>query len=250
MEALNQVAAMSHAAGQAITESSASSGPPTSSQMEAGVTPSGRLDSLALAETAVEILYQAFQQQDDEEQSARLARKNLQVMDRLSNMEEHNAANINSINSCTTTKAAAAGNDFFAKAENAVNGLDNRRPHSGQIRGTGTNRNPWRQIPLLKVSLGVGGASGSCTVTAGQLLFTPAKYTSFIGRSQSTWFCLQDVQFSVSHSEPTLLHPLSTTIHVLESSTGLEVFAFKPSSSAPRLKSFLDIVQKESIKYN
>jgi hypothetical protein len=239
MEAMNQVTAMSHLAAIDAAEAD----PTTSSPLAQS------LDSIAMAETAVQMVYDAFQQQDDEEHSARLARKNLQVMDRLANMQEHNRASIHALATASTDAAIASADEFFHKAEHAFLGLSCNAAGSG--RTTSGDRDsdqlirPWREIPLLKWTMGVGGSSGTCTITANQLLFTPAMIIPLLGR-QSTWFHLADVEFEIEQTQPTLLHPLSTVIQVVDKTTGVKVYSFKPSSAGPRLKSFLDIVQKES----
>jgi hypothetical protein len=77
MEALNQVAAITSDAGKALTsgESAPKSG-------------------FVTAPEAVSLVAMAFQKQDDKEQSARLGRKNVQVMDRLAKMQNHKRTSI------------------------------------------------------------------------------------------------------------------------------------------------------------
>ena len=236
MEALNQVAAMSHEAVENPTDNASSSGDDALSRS---------LDSIALAETAVQMVYEAFQQQDDEEHSARLARKNLQVMDRLTKMQEHNRASIRALGAATTDTANAAADDFFSKAEHAIIGLLNvRRTATADL--VEFRDRPWREVPLVKWTVGFGGSSGTCTITPNQILFTPTKLIPLLGHSQSTWFHLADVEFDIVQTPATLLNPLTTTLKVIETKTGAEAYNFKPSSAGPRLKSFLDIVQKEA----
>jgi hypothetical protein len=77
MEALNKVAAMTSDAGKALTSGES-------------VPKSG----FVAAPEAVSLVASAFQKQDDKEQSARLGRKNVQVMDRLAKMQNHKRTSI------------------------------------------------------------------------------------------------------------------------------------------------------------
>jgi hypothetical protein len=76
MEALNRVSAM--------TSEENTNEIPTKSSYELG-------------DEAIQMVLKAFQQQDDEEQGARLGRKNVQVMDRLAKMQAHKRASIGAI---------------------------------------------------------------------------------------------------------------------------------------------------------
>jgi hypothetical protein len=115
---------------------------------------SNRLDaessrkSLAMAEKAVYSVLRAFQLQDDEEKSARLGRKNVQVIDRLAKMEEHQLASIRTLDEAhfCSEKAALAAKDFQTR--------------SGIM-----------EVPLMKWSIVVGGSTGTCYVTARRILF-------------------------------------------------------------------------------
>lgn len=53
--------------------------------------------SYEVCDESIQMVLQAFQQQDDEEQGARLGRKNIQVMDRLSKMQAHKRSSIAAI---------------------------------------------------------------------------------------------------------------------------------------------------------
>jgi hypothetical protein len=87
--------------------------------------------SLDMAQQAVKLVYLSFQKQDDEEQSARLDRKNAQVMDRLAKMQAHQRASVETL-------------------ENSVEDSD---------------------VPILKWGVMVGSATGTCVITANHLLF-------------------------------------------------------------------------------
>lgn len=53
--------------------------------------------SYELGDESIQMVLKAFQQQDDEEQGARLGRKNVQVMDRLAKMQAHKRTSITAI---------------------------------------------------------------------------------------------------------------------------------------------------------
>jgi hypothetical protein len=181
-------------------------------------------ESFAMAERAVQLVVSAFQKQDDEEKGARLGRKNMQVMDRLAKMQEHERKSVVLLHQSEATciKARKAADDFASK--------------SGGV----------REVPLLKWSIVVGGATGSCLVTANHVLFV-TQLIPYIGGSKATLFRLQDVDFTVQDAgTPSLLNPLPTIIIVKRG--GAEVYSFRPSSGGARLKSFLDLLQSINIE--
>lgn len=189
------------------------------------LSPDEARDSLALAERAVQLVWTAFQTQDDEEKGARLGRKNLQVMDRLAKMQEHERLSLSLLDQAhlTSGKASKAADDFRAK--------------SGGI----------REVPLLKWSIVVGGSTGTCLVTTRHILFV-TQLIPYFGGSKSSLWKLQDVYFIVQEGgTPSLLNPLPTIISV-KARGGEEVYAFRPSSGGARLKSFLDLVQMVDVE--
>lgn len=238
MEALNRVAAMSHDAGQ---PKQASDGAAIAAEEKSS--PDAEMSSNDLAERAVQMVYDAFNKQDDEEYSARLARKNLQVMDRLAKMQAHQRASVQALSCAQTAAAKAAVDDFWSKAQKATRGLNSASNDADD--GSPANGGPWREVPLVKWNLGVGGSSGTCYITANQIMFTQPKIIPLLGYNKSTWFLLRDVEFTVLPSEGTLLNPLST-VQVRQRGTGVDLYAFRPSHAAMRLKAILDILRKES----
>jgi hypothetical protein len=84
MEALNRVAAMTTEANKVVSQ--------TQDEHVAAC-----LSSFQLEQECVELVIFAFQRQDDEEMSARLGRKNVQVMDRLAKMQAHKRDSIRTI---------------------------------------------------------------------------------------------------------------------------------------------------------
>jgi hypothetical protein len=179
--------------------------------------------SLEMALNAVLSVYVAFQKQDDEEQSARLGRKNVQVMDRLAKMQAHQKLSIQSLqfSAGESEQAAKAAADFHSS--------------SGV-----------REVPLLRWSIVVGKATtGTCTVTANHILFV-TQLIPVIGGSTTTLFNLTEVDFAIEEAPVSILNPLPTVVSVLRG--GLEVYSFRPSMAGDRLKSFLDIVKMTAVQ--
>jgi len=182
--------------------------------------------SFQRAEQAVHLVLEAFQKQDDEEQSARLERKNLQVMDRLAAMQAHEKAMVDALSRSleTSGKAAKAANEFLVKA-----GV--------------------RQVPLIKWSIVATGTSGagSCIVTSHHVMFS-TQLIPVLGGTTVKIFALHDVEFSVREETPSLLNPLPTVVTVKDKSAGTEVYSFRPSmGGGARLKSFLDRLKDNSL---
>jgi hypothetical protein len=170
--------------------------------------------SFIKADNAVNLVFNALQMQDDEEQTARLDRKNRQVMDRLAAMQAHEKAMIDDIEAEATVKAILAANEFEAVAK-------------------------VRQVPLVSWSFLPGtNGTGSCTVTSQFILFSTRRIP-IIGGTRTLLFALKDVEFEVSTEKTSLLNPFSSFIRVLNRRQE-EVFRFWPSMGAVRLKSFLD----------
>jgi len=178
-------------------------------------------NSFERAETAVQKVLDALQRQDDEEQSARLGRKNLQVMDRLAKMQAHKRASIEAIKTSysKSQRAKRAAKDFHYYAKRANSDLPEAE-----------------EVPLYKCSILVGGSTGSCFVTATQLMFV-TQLIPVIGGNTVTVLDLIGLEFVLV--EASSLLPAGISIR----RGGEEIYAFRPSSAAPRLKSFLEIIQ-------
>ena len=72
---------------------------------------------------AVKMVYQALVKQDDEEQAARLGRKNAQIMDRLANLQSHQRLLINKIRDSHvfSEKAKVEADSYLKRAQAASN---------------------------------------------------------------------------------------------------------------------------------
>lgn len=217
MEALNQVQAWTSDAGKAAIESGHNSDAASAFQF-GPLEPADGASSLELAAKSVQLVFRAFQIQDDEEKGARLGRKNVQVMDRLAKMQEHQQRSIQALREAylTSEKAAKAAEDFAVKSKKK------------------------NQVPLLKWSIVVGGSTGTCMVSADYILFV-TQLIPVIGGSTTKLWKLREVEFSVQEGSASLLNPLPTVISVKRE--GSEVYSFRPSVGGSRLVSFLDILK-------
>jgi hypothetical protein len=180
--------------------------------------------SLDMADHAVQSVLQAFQEQDDEEKNARLSRKNVQVMDRLAKMEDHQLASIRTLDQALmrSAKAKAAAEDFATKSGG------------------------FQEVPLIKWSVYVGSATGTCFVTARRILFVTQRIPVIGGSTISMWPLL-DIEFSVKEGVPSLLNPMPTTVTLTKD--GQEVYNFRASlGGGARLTSFLEIVKATASK--
>jgi hypothetical protein len=222
--ALNQVQARaseaaSHDQPLAIGNSFSSDGGGSTSNIDAH-------ESLTMAADAVQWVMNAFRQQDDEEQSARLQRKNVQVLDRLAKMQAHQKLLIQILENSHRTSAAAA---------QAAQTLEQKTG----IRG---------EVPLLKWSIVTGRATtGTCTVTAHHVAFV-TQLIPMLGMGNSvSVFAFDEVEFAVTGEAQnvSLLNPLPTVITVTKQ--GQEVYRFRPSIGGARLKSFLDAVRAAAL---
>jgi hypothetical protein len=217
--ALNQV--------QARTSEAAAHDPPMAFSSDDGRCSSmDAQQSLTMAADSVQWVMNAFRQQHDEEQSARLQRKNVQVLDRLAKMQAHQKLLIQILeHSHRTSKAAAQ----------AVQALEQKTG----IRG---------EVPLLKWNIVTGRATpGTCTVTAHHVAFVTQRIP-VLGMGQSvSVFAFDEVEFAVTGESQnvSLLNPLPTVITVTRQ--GQEVYQFRPSTGGARLKSFLDGVRAAAL---
>jgi hypothetical protein len=191
--------------------------------------------SLELATAAVQLVLEAFRKQDDEEQSARLGRKNVQVMDRLAKMQLHQKLSIQTLQNCT---------NLSEKAMLAAQDLEQR---SGV-----------REVPLLKWSIVVGHSTGTCTVTANHILFA-TQLIPVLGGISKTRYALDQVDFVLSGESgnsggtASVLKSHAAAIQVVDAATAGGgqrdvLYTFRPLSGAARLKCFLDAVKAAQVQ--
>ena len=209
METLNQVQAWVDEAGkkQAFTYDATAEG----ADLEALVQ-----DSTGLAAQSVAAVVQAFQEQDDEEKGARLQRKNMQVLERLSVMKKHQMASVELLDQCTADRAQRAADELYGKTS-------------------------VREVPLLKCGVVAGSNTGTCIVTARHILFVTQLVPLLAVGQKVHMFSLQEVEFELEENAPVFLKALPTVLRLEKD--GQEVFSFRPSVGGTRIKTFLDIVK-------
>jgi hypothetical protein len=185
---------------------------------------------------AVRLVYQAFMRQDDEEQAARLGRKNAQIMERLASMQSHQRQLIHNIRDSHvySEKASSEANEYLKRQRAAIN-----------IGQAAFPRVMHAEVPLLSFRISTGASSsGTCYVTPTQILFS-TKYIPIVGGKHTLAFDLSLVNFQVDESlTSTLLNPFPNTISILvKNSTQDPVFSFRPSIGPSRLHTFLKVIQ-------
>jgi hypothetical protein len=197
----------------------------------AAKTPTGEI----VVEEAVMMVYRAFTKQDDEEQGARLERKNAQIMDRLANMQSHQRTLIRSISDshASSQLAAESASSFLKRAQQAYN--VGKEGHPSVLR---------EEVPLLDVKISLGASkSGRCYITSSQILFTTS-YLPILRSTSSMLFDLNKVDFQVeANPTPSLLNPFPNTINVVLRSSQQVLFSFRPAIGPDRFHTFLSIVQ-------
>jgi hypothetical protein len=184
---------------------------------------------------AVMLVYRAFTKQDDEEQGARLGRKNAQIMDRLANMQSHQRTLVRNISDshARSQLAAEAASSFLKRAQQAYN--VGKEGHPSVLR---------EEVPLLDVKISLGASkSGRCYVTASQILFTTS-YLPILRSTSSMLFDLRQVDFQVEpNPASSLLNPFPNTMNVVLRSSKRVVYSFRPAIGPERFHTFLTIVQ-------
>eukprot|EP00543_Licmophora_paradoxa_P001972 CAMPEP_0202455364 /NCGR_PEP_ID=MMETSP1360-20130828/12915_1 /ASSEMBLY_ACC=CAM_ASM_000848 /TAXON_ID=515479 /ORGANISM="Licmophora paradoxa, Strain CCMP2313" /LENGTH=952 /DNA_ID=CAMNT_0049074933 /DNA_START=46 /DNA_END=2904 /DNA_ORIENTATION=+ len=185
---------------------------------------------------AVEMVISAFERQNDEEQSARLGRKNEQVMDRLARMQAHKRVSVETLQKSfdISPRAKKAALDFHSFAKKY-----------------GSNVEASREVPLFKCNILVGSEMGACFVTASQIMCVSSGVLPFIRGNRITLLDLDGLVFKINDNPPPLLTipsmlsplPPSISICLADRVGGQEVCAFRPTYGAARLKNFLEILQ-------
>ena len=177
--------------------------------------PAAAKDSLKRAQEAVHMVVTAFQQQDDEEKGARLARKNVQVMDRLSKMEEYQRRLVLALSQSNSPKVLHAAGDLKSRV-----GL--------------------QEVPLLKWTVVVGSSTGSCWITARHIAFS-TQLIPVLGSTTRQIFEWEHISLGKIEQSPSILNPLSVSIQIQSRNSGETLYTFRPSVSGARLYSFLKV---------
>jgi hypothetical protein len=184
---------------------------------------------------AVRFIYQAFVKQDDEEQGARLDRKNAQIMDRLANMQSHQRALVQNIRDSHIYNEVAveAASEFLKGYEQALNKGKYGYPSTLE-----------KDVPLLDIKISLGASrSGRCYITAKQILFVTS-YIPLVGSTSSMAFDLNLIHFEVdATATATFMNPFPNTVNVMLKASKESVFSFRPAMGPARLQTFMTIIQ-------
>ena len=216
------------------------------------------------AETAVKLVVNAFSKQFDEEQCARLGRKNMQVMDRMAKMQALKRETVIAIRESygKNRHATKAAENFHSMAAQAkLSEKRNSFRKATHDSGPSLEFLPTQQVPLLKCGILVGSATGTCYVTSQQILFVTQALSNFFGGGQYTLFNLADIEFLlVDNPKPSLIfkapmNSLSVRMYKSNEQTERrnnlswilrnteEVFSFVPSLGARRFSRFIDMMK-------
>mmetsp|Transcript_464 Transcript_464/g.1137 ORF Transcript_464/g.1137 Transcript_464/m.1137 type:complete len:905 (+) Transcript_464:125-2839(+) len=194
-------------------------------------TPTGEIDVAG----AVQLIFRAFTKQDDEEQGARLGRKNAQIMERLSNMQSHQRSMMHNIRDSQdgSEKAAESASRFLNYCKQALNKGKEGYPST-----------LLKEVPLLDVKISLGAAqSGRCYITSKHIVFVTS-YIPILGSTRSMAFDLNLIQFKVeANPTSTLMNPFPNTMDVVLKSSNESVFSFRSAIGPARLHTFITIIQ-------
>ncbi len=189
------------------------------------------------AKDAVNMVFTAFQKQEDEELSARIGRKNCQVMDRLAKMQAFTREAMVAIRSSygvniSATKAANKVHNYVKELANA--------PSSDEIDSCPSSS---EQVPLLTCRIICGGSSGICYVTYHELLLV-TQNIPLVGGNYFTHVVLNDVTMEVQAGagKKSRLNPIPSMLVVRRKSNNDELFSFRPSTGAHLFKDFIDTI--------
>lgn len=194
---------------------------------------------------AVSRVLTAFQKQYDEELSARLGRKNCQVMDRLAKMQAFRRELIVTIRgsfgiNSLATKAAQRFHDY---AKDFLKTSSKRNNNSTPLKMTILPASD--QVPLLSCRAIVGGSAGMCYVTYNELLLVTQSVPLFGGNHLSL-VLLKDVQIELKKGKKSRLNPVPSMLIVTRKLDGQQLFSFRPSTGAHLFKDFIDVVKAVS----
>lgn len=203
------------------------------------------LTSVQHSEKAVSMLVLAFQKQNDEEQGARLTRKNLQVMDRLAKMQAHKR------NSILKIRDSYGKNLLATKAGDEFDALRQKSSNIGSLTDV-INAVP-DEVPLLICNALVGNAAGTCYVTHSHVLFN-TQLLPILGSNKIHLFSIMDVEVTINAPSKSVLSPLpasisfTTAVFGKKSTTREEVYNFIPSIGARRFAKFLEVLRDVALE--
>lgn len=192
------------------------------------------------AREAASMVLAAFMIQEDEELSARLGRKNLQVMDRLAKMQAHKRELIITIRDSYGTNLAATkfANRFHAYAQQVA-----KPPSDDDEIPSSTSEEFYPasdQIPLITCRSLSGKVPATCFVTSHQILLVTHP---ILGDANTHLARLCDISVHVSTSKAkSLLNPIPSTVIICCKKDKKEIFSFRPLMGARPFKEFIDLL--------
>ena len=226
-------------------------------------------DFRQIAEDSVRSVVQAFSEQFDEEQCARLGRKNMQVMDRMAKIQALKRDTIMKIRDSygqnrESTKVADRFHSMASQAKGYIS-VNSANTYKHKKSLPYLDFRPSDQIPIFKCGILVGNSTGLCYVTSYQLLFV-TQAIPILGGSKYTLLNIADVEFvSTEKSKSSLLFKsslsaLSARIYktnvsekqnqsvswIIENTE--EVFSFAPSIGSGRFKRFINMIKSVSLE--
>ena len=200
------------------------------------------------ARDAVALVSSAFSRQADEEQAARLGRKNTQVVDRLAKMQAHKRLTV------LTLRTTYGKNPAATKAGDELNRrIEKYGPKSFQEEGEEEIEDqsllsfftPMDRVPLLRCGIAIGAATtGICYVTANEFICI-TQVIPVLGSKRFWSVPIVDVDIVVNEIASTLMNPLGSdtvTVRDLRAEEG-EGFTFTPALVSKRFKAFVEVIR-------
>ena len=200
------------------------------------------------AKDAVYMVLTAFQKQEDDELSARIGRKNCQVMDRLAKMQAYKREALMSIRGSygINIPATKAANKFHAYAKECckleeIESKENETGHSSRKMAVLPASD---QVPILECRVVFGGSTGTCYLTYHEILLV-TQNIPLVGGNYLNIAMLNDVELEVKlKAKRSRLNPLPSILIVKRKHDGKELFSFRPSTGAHLFKDFVNIIQE------
>ncbi|KAL7546864.1 hypothetical protein ACHAWF_010186 [Thalassiosira exigua] len=203
------------------------------------------LTSFEKSEKATSIVVAAFQRQNDDEQGARLGRKNMQVMDRLAKMQAHKRDSIAKI------RDSYGSNRLATEAADEFHSLRRKSHNVGSLSDI-INALP-DEVPLLVCNVLVGNSAGTCYITHSHVLFNTQLLPIF-GGSRVHLFSIADVEVTINTPPKSMLSSLPASISFTtavfggKSTTREEVYNFIPSIGARRFAKFMEVLREVALE--
>ncbi len=204
----------------------------------------GSESEFSKAKNAVCKVLTAFQKQEDEELSARVGRKNCQVMDRLAKMQAYKRESVMTVRGSygINPLATKAADRFHAYAKEYCK-LEADEMHNTESQMKMTIISASDQVPLLSCRVMHGGSAGVCYLTYHELLLV-TQSIPLVGGNYLNLVLLNEIEVEVrSKGKKSRLNPMPSILVVKKRNGGEELFSFRPSTGAHLFKDFVDIIQ-------